>query len=75
MLGPLKKEQEKVPKSKAIKSTNKDVLFGHSNQASIAAGCGKKSLVRSQSEAQFWHSSAKKAVKTNLQDAGNNAEG
>ncbi|KAF4087760.1 hypothetical protein AMELA_G00074310 [Ameiurus melas] len=52
MLGPLKKEQEKVPKSKAIKSTNKDVLFGHSNQASIAAGCGKKSLQMRQKSKQ-----------------------
>lgn len=71
MLGPLKKQQEKVPKSKAIKSTNKDVLFGHSNQASIAAGCGKKSLVRSQSEAQF----CQEAIKTNLQNAGKKSEG
>lgn len=46
MWGPLKTQQEKVPKSKAIKSTNKDVLFGHSNQATIAAGGGKMSLVR-----------------------------
>ncbi|XP_058251274.1 histone-lysine N-methyltransferase 2C isoform X1 [Hemibagrus wyckioides] len=52
MLGPLKKQQEKVPKSKAIKSTNKDVLFGHSNQASIAAGCGKKSLQMRQKSKQ-----------------------
>lgn len=60
MLGP---GQEQVPKSKAIKSTNKGVLFGHSNQASIAAGCGKISLVRSQGEAQFWHSSAKNQLR------------
>ncbi|XP_035386586.1 histone-lysine N-methyltransferase 2C isoform X4 [Electrophorus electricus] len=52
MWGPLKKQQEKVPKSKAIKSTNKDVLFGHSNQATIAAGCGKNSLQMRQKSKQ-----------------------
>ncbi|XP_036437673.1 histone-lysine N-methyltransferase 2C isoform X1 [Colossoma macropomum] len=52
MWGPLKKQQEKVPKSKGIKSTNKDVLFGHSNQATIAAGCGKNSLQMRQKSKQ-----------------------
>ncbi|CDQ63290.1 unnamed protein product [Oncorhynchus mykiss] len=52
MWGPLKKQQEKVPKSKAIKSTNKDVLFGHSNQATIAAGGGKNSLQMRQKSKQ-----------------------
>ncbi|XP_076146903.1 histone-lysine N-methyltransferase 2C [Alosa pseudoharengus] len=52
MRGPLKKQQEKVPKSKAIKSTNKDVLFGHSNQATIAAGSGKISLQMRQKSKQ-----------------------
>ncbi|XP_031692125.1 histone-lysine N-methyltransferase 2C isoform X3 [Oncorhynchus kisutch] len=52
MWGPLKTQQEKVPKSKAIKSTNKDVLFGHSNQATIAAGGGKMSLQMRQKSKQ-----------------------
>ncbi|KAJ8010662.1 hypothetical protein DPEC_G00077440, partial [Dallia pectoralis] len=51
MWGPIKK-REKVPKSKAIKSTNKDVLFGHSNQATIAAGGGKISLQMRQKSKQ-----------------------
>ncbi|XP_063062990.1 histone-lysine N-methyltransferase 2C isoform X3 [Engraulis encrasicolus] len=52
MRGPLKKQQEKVPKSKAIKSTtNKDVLFGHSNQATIA-GSGRNSLQMRQKSKQ-----------------------
>ncbi|XP_071184546.1 histone-lysine N-methyltransferase 2C-like isoform X8 [Salvelinus alpinus] len=52
MWGPLKTQQEKVQKSKAIKSTNKDVLFGHSNQATIAAGGGKMSLQMRQKSKQ-----------------------
>ncbi|XP_055784566.1 histone-lysine N-methyltransferase 2C-like isoform X7 [Salvelinus fontinalis] len=52
MWGPLKTQQEKVQKSKALKSTNKDVLFGHSNQATIAAGGGKMSLQMRQKSKQ-----------------------
>ncbi|XP_069047073.1 histone-lysine N-methyltransferase 2C isoform X5 [Lepisosteus oculatus] len=51
MCGPLKKQQEKIPKSKAITS-NKEVLFGHSNQASKAAGCGKYTLQMRQKSKQ-----------------------
>ncbi|KAG5850413.1 hypothetical protein ANANG_G00082140 [Anguilla anguilla] len=52
MWGPVKKQQEKVPKTKAIKSSNKEVLFGHSSQATIATGCGKMSLQMRQKSKQ-----------------------
>ncbi|KAI1891323.1 hypothetical protein AGOR_G00142620 [Albula goreensis] len=52
MWGPVKKQREKVPKTKAIKSSNKEVLFGHSSQATIAAGCGKISLQMRQKSKQ-----------------------
>ncbi|XP_061096332.1 histone-lysine N-methyltransferase 2C-like isoform X3 [Conger conger] len=52
MWGPVKKQREKVPKTKAIKSSNKEVLFGHSSQATIATGCGKMSLQMRQKSKQ-----------------------
>ncbi|KAJ8375803.1 hypothetical protein SKAU_G00063830 [Synaphobranchus kaupii] len=52
MWGPVKKQREKVPKTKAIKSSNKEVLFGHSSQATIATGCGKISLQMRQKSKQ-----------------------
>ncbi|KAJ8396837.1 hypothetical protein AAFF_G00014360 [Aldrovandia affinis] len=52
MWGPSKKQREKVPKTKAIKSSNKEVLFGHSSQATIAAGWGKNSLQMRQKSKQ-----------------------